>query len=102
SEIDTLLAMPPRVLDLGIDAHVAAHRAVEARDQRELLIECRDSKQSGIGRESLRESSGGAARSASLRHRELLQLGEIEIDRVVTAVCSLPAGEPPRYVCDVV
>ena len=54
------------------------------------------------GRESLRETAPAAARLAPLRHRERLQLREIEIDRVVTAVGSLPARKTARDVGDVV
>ena len=101
-EIDAVLVMPTRVLDLRIDSDGPAHRFVEARDQRELLIERRDSEQRGVGRESRGEPRQSTAGIAPLRHCELLELREIEIDHVVATVRSLPTRESARDVGDVV
>ena len=70
-EIDPLLAMPLRILDLRVDSDAAPHRAVEPGDQSELLFECCDAKDRRFRREARWKTSVAAPGAAPLRDGEL-------------------------------
>ena len=68
----------------------------------QLLLERRDAEQARAGGKSRRVLGGRGAGRAPLEHRQRSQLGEIEVDDVVTTVIAVTPGKAPSHVADVV
>src|SRR5215207_4826932 len=101
-QVHALAAVPFGLLDLGVDAHGAAHRLVQALNEAQLVSQRRDAEDARIARKASRIFGRRAARQTTLEHAQRRKLREIEVDDVMAAVASLPPGETLRHVADVV